>query len=360
MVDINLFDDEEEKDSKRDKDWDSSAPKQDSKRGDSFKDDLNLDDLGSPASLGDQTLLDDEDVVPELEDMGSTKGDAGDSVRSDSKKKKTPALTYILLVLMLGLLAVLLYFRVFAKKGGGFQPGKQAKKPSITYQSPDLKQPGSKSGKTLPVSASRDSSRIGGFISGSAAGTMDVAKMIYSDLAKQDQFGAVLLDGDRFYVEYISNVPGSSSQIGKRIVSLLGIKDHKASPEERHLMEGKNTYWGVISGLCAKKTSISSKTESSWKSSDLFIDQVKTLARQNSLPLMDVKKLSRAGATIGGEERFRMRIQCSRTQMMTWLDQLKKIQPSYAIQTLFLVSTDYFDPRMDNVKLVLDISINIG
>jgi hypothetical protein len=351
MVDINLFDDEEEKEGKREKDWDSVAPKQEGKRGESFKDELNLDDdLGGPASLGDQALLGDEEVVPELEETGAPGADGNYSFGTDSKKKKTPVYTYIVLVLAIVLLMAVIYFGVFSKKGITFKPIKQVKKPSLTYQSPNLKQLDSK-----------DNQKTGVPVAGFTAGSMDVAKSICDDLTKQGQFGAVLLDGDRFYVEYVSILPGISPQIGKRMMVLLGIKEYKASPEERHVLDGKNTYWGVISGLCQKKPPTMTKTAAAlWKSPDLFIDQVKTIAKQNNLPVIDVKKQSRTGTSNGREERFRMRVQCSRTQMISWLDQLKKIQPPYTVNTLFLVSTDYFDQKTNNVKLVLDVSINIG
>ncbi|HEX9933758.1 MAG TPA: hypothetical protein VGB38_01075, partial [bacterium] len=253
MVDINLFDEDEAQSGKRGKEWDSPPSKQENQKSEPFKDELSLDDdLGGTSSLGADTLLGDEEVVPELEGPGEVEPESGYKKGGEKKKKKTPAYQYVILIGLVIALVAYLYFNVFSKGGNQFTSFKRTKTPSISYQTPTQQQPGSLAGKEPTgigrTGAGLDSGKVQPYIYGQTVNLIDVARTIYTDLSGQEQFGAVLLDGDRFYVEYVSVLPGVSPQVGKRLQTLLGVRDTRASPEDRHILDGKNTYWGVVSG----------------------------------------------------------------------------------------------------------------
>jgi len=367
MVDINLFDEEEEKGGKQEKDWDSTLGNSESRKSDSFKDELNLDDdLGGPSALGDEALLG-EDVVPELEES-EAKGKGEDYGYGNIKKKKTPVYQYIVLVVLLLAAAAVFYFRVFSKMGGKAKSIKAIPKTALSDQPPSQKQPETLPGTTR-TGAGRlgtkgmpaDSSKFLPGVGGGSSDLIDVARAVFIELSKQEQFGAVLLDGNRFAVEYVSTTPGLSQQLGKRIQQLLGGSDFKTSPEERHRMGGKVTYWGVISGTLVKKPSTGiPSTTMKFSSSDQFVDQMKSLARQKRLTCVVDKKQLITGISDNRQAGFRVRVEGDQVQTLAWLDQLKKLQPICNVKTLFLVPMDYFDNQANKVKLVLDLSVSIG
>ncbi len=367
MVDINLFDEEEEKSGKKEKDWDSTLGNSEGHKSDSLKDELNLDDdLGGPSALGDAALLG-EDVVPELEEP-EAKGQEEDYGYGNIKKKKTPAYQYILLVVLLVAAAAVLYFSIFSKGGGKAKSVKTVPQKTLANQSPSQKQTEMSPGTTRrgsvrsgTVKMSADSNKFLLSAGGASSSLIDVARSVFNELSKQKQFGALLLDGDRFAVEYVSTTPGLSQQLGKRIQQLLGFSDFKTSPEERHRMDGKVTYWGVISGILMKKPMTGMLPSSTkFSSPDQFVDQMKNLARQNRLTCTVDKKQLITGISDNRQTGFRLRVEGDHIQTLAWLDQLKKFQPTCNIRTLFLVPMDYFDNQANKVKLVLDLSVSFG
>ena len=350
MVDINLFDDDEEKGGQREKEWDSTLGKKEDLKADAFKDELSLDDdLGEHPSLGDETLLGEEEVVPELKEPEGKEEDYG---YGDVKKKKTPAYHYVILVLAVFVLFACVYFFILPKINSvnRIKSVDSLKKPSLTYQSPVNKQP-------VGISDSVKSLRSK---SGTSICLIDAAKSVFDDLIKQEQFGAVLLDGERFAVEYVSTIPRVSQQMGKRIQMILGATDFKASPEERHTLDGKVTYWGVISGTIRKKFDLIQNTPIKFATYEQFVEQMKGTARQNNLSSVDVKKQPSTGFGDSRLTGFRIRVEGRRMEAMTWLEQLKKYQPNCNVKILFLVPLEYYDQKASRIKLVLDLSVSLG
>jgi hypothetical protein len=356
MVDINLFDDEEEKSGKRENDWDSTPDKPEGKKPESLKDDLNLDDdFGNTASLGDETLLGEEEVVPELDDSES-KGTGGDYGSRSSKKKKTQPVYFVILALFFVIAVVYVYFMTQSRKGGG-------RKTLSSKQTASLTKPGSVStarkgaGRT---GASADSIRSVAATGAKLTGPIELAKTVFDDLSRQSQFGAILLDGERFAVEYVTDSPGGSQEMGKRIQKIIGISEFKSSPEEKHTLNGRTTYWGVISGTIAVKPVPGFQTTSAkFATADQFAEQVKGLAKQNKLAFVDVKNRF-SGPSETRNAGFRLRGEGGKSQVLAWLEQISKFQPNCSVRTLFLVPMDYFDQKANNIKLVLDVSITLG
>lgn len=354
MVDINLFDEEDDKAGKKEKDWDSTLGKAEGPKSDSFKDELSLDDDLGSSSLGDEGLLGEEEVVPELEEAESP--DNEDKHKSGgSKKKKTPASYYLILAVAVIAAAVYTYMTV-KSKGGKIPKTTSSIKTSIAYQSPSTMPSATRPGMGR---TGTDSAKIGFAGSGVSSGLIDLAKTVFGDLSKQEQFGAVLMDGDRFAVEYVSSNPAVSKEMGKRIQGLMGSTNYIYSPELRHQIDGKTTYMGVISGVIEKKgTSGTKPSVAQFTNSNQFEDQVKGFAKQNNLSGVDVRKLYGTQAT--GQIEYRLRVEGSHTQAMGWLEQMKKIQPPSKIKTLLIVPMDYSDRKANNIKVVLDLSVSVG
>jgi len=369
MVDINLFDDDAEEAGKKEKEWDSPPGKKEGPGSEALKDELSLDDeLGSPGALGDDKLFGDEESIPDLEESESQGGNEEFGYR-DSKKKKTPIVYYIILLGVVIAAVVYVYFFVLHRG-----PRSRTVSPTATVKQPVLGRDGSTPGQpaALPGTGSPAGGRTDTRAStadslrrltavGTETSLIDVTKIVLDDLSRAEQFGAVLLDGNWFAVEYVSSVSGVVQQMGGRIQSLLDASAFKASPEERHRIGSKVTYWGVISGTIGKRFALRPEpTSVRFTSAEQFTEQLRTLARQNRMNVVDIRKQYLPGAESARQVAFRLKAEGGRPDAVAWLDQIKKLQANCRIRTLFLVPVEYFDQKAGRVKVVLDVTAAIG
>jgi len=352
MVDINLFkEDDEEKDRE-------ATPGEGEKLGGHREEELGAgEDIWETSPLDDEDLFDEEEAVPDFEEPDEGEQEE-DYEFGDIKKKKTSPLLWLLLGVVL--IAAALYLFVLQPRQIGIKrlTTRVTQKPSEEIQergvdqgpalgdSSDVVRPGQVA--TMVVT---DPSKV----MGSVANAVDAARGVFNDLTQHNQFGAVLLTGDRFFVEYVSETPGVAKAMGHRIQTLLGVSGFQVSPEERHRTAGRIHYWGVVSGELSKRSSGMARSSAQrFATTDSFIGGIKGLVSQHQLTNRGVQKLSEVSEKGTRQISIRVRIEGDRTRALNFLESLKGFQGNYGLAKLLLVPSSYSDFRANQVKLVLD------
>jgi len=365
MVDINLFKEEEEEKRER-------APT--SKKGREFEDDLGedleLEKELSGSSLSDEELLSDE-ALPDFEEPEEKEEE--DYEFGEAKEKKSSLFVWILLVIVVVSAALYLFV---------LQP-KQIKPKQMTTPFPheppvdeklaqeQKQRTGEAVEKIGTITAPQDSSpssRVAAMmdkepfkILGSIETSVEASKIVLQDLTSRGQFGAVLISGNRFIVEYVSETPNVARPMGYKIQTLLGASSHKVSPEDRHRTSGRIYYYGVVSGDLPQKPSKGTVTPArQFATVDSFIEGVKSLTKQNRLITQEVQKLSESSGKGVRQVSVRMKIEGGKAQAVAFLDSLIGFQGNCSIAKLLLVPLDYSDFEASQVKLVLDFYVTLG
>lgn len=362
MVDINLFKDDEEE-----KDWKPNPEDEDQLGGALDEEDLGFgDDASEPSSLDEEGLLD-EEVIPEFEEPDEEDAE-GDYEFGEVRERKTP----VWLWAFLGVVVIGVFVYLFV-----IQPRMRIRRTQLASeqsqgvaQSPDTS-PGAQDMTVVPEdtgAVDSPSTAAGRFdrtvvdvstsLTTPVATFVDASKMVYEDLSTLGQFGTVIIMGDRFFVEYVSETANVSKAMGDKIRTLLGASDYIASPEERYLRGGSIRYSGVISGELPQASRRPVSVQGSrFDSIDSFIEVMKDLTQKNRLTTSDISKFT--GTAEDGDRAFvRMKIEGTKAQTLPFLDALKVLQGNYGMSKLTLTTANYSDFRADQVKLVLELWVS--
>ncbi len=352
MVDINLFkngggEGEEEKE------W-NSKPSEGNDFEDDLKDGLGFDeDLSTPESFDDSKLLD-EEPLPDFDEPDEENPRDEDYEFGDVKEKKSSLWVWILMGIIV--ITVMLYVfyiqpRQIAKSTQIVQPIRPPTIPPKTTTDKNAAgvknggekpAPGTTSGETVPVGESADFP---------AMIYVNASQVIFRDLSEKGQFGAILLNGDQFLVEYVSETPGIADQVGQKIKTLLGISAYKVSPEDRHRTAGKIYYWGIVSGQLSptKESKHVQPGPKKFASAGVFIQSIKDLAGKHNLEAI---------VTTPMDSKVTIKIEGVNSNVLQFLQSMKKMSGNYKLEKLFMNSLDYSDFSGSKLKLILDCQIS--
>jgi hypothetical protein len=363
MVDINLFKDDDEDEKK----WDSSPGKSEG-LGDDFKDDFDLGGgLTDGPHLEDDSLLGDIDAIPDLEESMENGKEENYEIGDDVRKKTSPVLWIVL-----GIVLIAAFFYWFV-----YQPAekKKLKIPNLVMsrnrqipagQTQDSTQLGERSLTQKPPQ-NIPSSTVTEVMNGDLPKeivpiptSIEATKAAFYDLIHSEQFAAVLIYGNRFMVEYVSETPGIANSMGHRIQTLLGSAGYKVSPEERHRTAGKIYYWGVVSGVLPQPAKIISQVAiKQFSSKDAFITEIRSISTQHKVVIQEVDKMASSIEKNKNQFLVKMTIAGSRGNIFAFLDALKGMQGSFVLTKLLLVPELYSDFKAEKVKIVIDLLVSV-
>jgi hypothetical protein len=346
MVDINLFQEGEEE-----KEWDPT-PQKDSEASESSLDDFKFEDESKTPALDEKSILD-EAFEPEAEPQEKPMEDGYD-IGPDDQKKKTGVWTWVVLGVVVVSAVSYLYL---------FQP----KKPEIPSNvvpvnlRPVVKRDTSIAARSdstrsnLPAVVDSTRTLAKPAMGGNRTAVFAVlTKAVVENLGQQRQFGTILLNDDRFSVEYVSDTPGVSDAMGYRIKTLTGASEITASPEERHRTAGAVHYWGVVSGSIPKSVpGAATGQPRQYASVELFIGALKSLIQENGLADRGVTRSGEAGQT-----GVQAKVEGSRGAVLKFLESLKQSPGNYTIRKLVGVPVDIADFEATKIKLVLEFTVS--
>ena len=365
MVDINLFKDDEDEG----KDW---SPDESGKEdlSPSIDDaDLGFDsDLPETPSLDDESILDDEDVLPDFEETPDEHPEE-DYEFGDVREKRAP----IWLWAVLGLVVVCVFVYLFViqprqrgltdassrltgeTESGSIQADEAAGTDmEITDREAQIDAEASDQSMTRVLDETMETAAPIGVV-------VDASNAIVEALSAADIFGAVLINGDRFFVEYVSESAKASDVVGKDIQELTGASSFVASPEERHRRGNDIRYSGVVSGsLPVGSSSVTQDISSAYESPDHFIEGIRNLINGNYLTTSQATKLSASQDAEGKTCYVRIRVEGSKANAASLLRALKDHSGAHGLVKLLLVPQSYTDYKAEQVKVVLDFLVTVN
>jgi hypothetical protein len=342
MVDINLFEDDDEQLGKKEKTGDPSGKKESGLSGDSLKeDDFNFDEDPTGASLD---PFDESEIKPEFR---TEDADRQISSRGTGKAKKVSPVVIVLGVVVL---AVVVYMQFFmSSKKPVLMP--QRPRPALQTK-PDTAKFGSGTAalKTKPMA--------GGAIGEASSQTVkyiEITKSILENLGRDGQFGVLLLKDDRFFVEYAAANRGLSETIGKKIQNMIGADGFTVSREEKHTVRETTWYFGVISGkLPSMKPAVPKAQQIT---ADQFIEQLKNLGNQKGLSNSKIQKFSAYSRNMKLQTPVTFRAEGNRQNAVAFLESCKILQGNYELLTLLVVPIEIADRQANQVKLIVDFAV---
>ena len=361
MVDINLFKEEEEE--KEGREWETPREEEDTFGHEATEGMGGFDeDLPEQLPLDDEEILGDEEAVPEFEEPEEG-GHYEDYEYGEGRERRGALWFWVFLGVVL--VGAALYFFVF-------QPRRQAQVVEKTT-SPEAgaaeepvveEEPTQETPASVPerVAAVVDSGTVG--VSRSVSNLVQATKPVFENLSHQGQFGAILLEGDRFFVEYVSETPGVAQAMGHRIQTLLGGTGFTVSPEERHTTAGKVYYWGVISGELPEKASMEPGMISSgpkrFANPESFVEAIRGLVGQHRLAVRGTQVMSEVVEAGVRQKPVRIKIEGNKQGVLSFLESLRQFQGNYGLSKLLLVPSNYSNFKAEQVKLVLDFWVAVG
>lgn len=376
MVDINLFKEDEEEE----KEWqpDSADDETNSGSDDAFDDDLGFDDaLDSDIEpeleteeSSDDDFLDNEEAVPEFEDEDVEEDEDLDEELDydygETKEKKAPVWLWIVLVFVV--LGACFYLFILPKLTPSLstdipRQSEVATSDNKPVVKPDTTKVDSVNSSTIPgkiqsqsTTMAADQSKTISAIQtkSNTAAVFSVSQTIFDNLAKQNQFGAVLISDDQFMIQYASETAGVANAMGHRVKALLGVTQIKISPEDRNVKGNRVRYEGVISGTLPNKSySVSNPVVKQYANAGQFEKDVKAMLAQNQLKIQSIQKLS---ATSSGVP-VRVKAEGIQVNMLKFMNSFKNIQGNILLEKLFLSPAGHTDFEAENVKVVLDFVV---
>jgi len=330
MVDINLFEDDDEQLGKKEKTGDPSGKKESGLSGDSLKeDDFNFDEDPAGASLD---PFDESEIKPEFR---TEDADRQISSRGTGKAKKVSP---VIIVLGVVVLAVVVYMQFFM---------------STPKSVPQPKQP------RPIIPAKIDTAKVGIIAIGEASSQtvkyIEITKSILENLGRDGNFGVLLLKDDRFFVEYAAVKRGLSETIGKKVQNMIGADGFTVSREEKHTVRETVWYFGVISGkLPSMKPAVPKAQQIT---ANQFIEQLKNLGNQKGLSNSKIQKFSAYSRNMKLQTPVTFRAEGNRQNAVAFLESCKILQGNYELLTLLVAPLEIADRQANNVKLIVDFAV---
>ena len=369
MVDINLFkEDDEEKE-----DWETTSGE-----GEELDDELKEEESGSegdiqePVSLEEDLLDNDEEAIPDIQEL-QDKEQEEDYEFGVDREKKTPVWLWVFLgIVVVGVLAYL--FVIQPRQARMKQATQQSSERQLTAETRTQEIQENESGQGV-VADSEVGSQVDSAVStpsvdltdrvtlmevGSVSAFVDAAGVVFENLTREGQLGTIVLEGNQFHVGYVSETPNVANAMGHRIRTLLGASSIQTSPEDRHRTGGRIRYWGVISGKLPQKTRGTNQTAvKPFATTESFLEGIQRLVRQHQLSIKQTEKF--AERTEEGVRRIpvRLKIEGSKRQVISFLGSLKGYQGNYGLEKLTLAPVSISDFYASQVKIVLDFIVYI-
>jgi hypothetical protein len=317
-------------------------------------------DISQNQESGGDSLMDDD--IPDLEEDEVSNDDGDYDFGSSKGKRISPVF-----LLIIGLLAAFVFI-MFLKPNLIPLSIFQSRKPAATSAKTGVKssknrvQPGTKGAQKSGVQpgAASDtgavkSSPVQSGISNNSVTMVDMSIKILADLSTQGQFGAVILEKDRFTAEYAAGTPGSSDAFGKRLQKLTGVAAVSTSPEDRLTANSKTVYLGVISGRFNQKNMpINGKA---FLNEDEFQKIIKSKIQEQGLYLDSFKKRSSLSVSSQQQLNYEIVTEGEKEKTTAFLNQLKALSGGWQLQKLRIAPSDLDDYTAKKVKTVLDITI---
>ena len=341
MVDINLFEDDDEQLGKKEKTGDPSGKKEGGLSGDSLKeDDFNFDEDPAGASLD---PFDESEIKPEFR---TEDADRQISSRGTGKAKKVSP---VLIVLGVVVLAVVVYMQFFMSPNPVSLPKRS--RPALQTK-PDTAKFGSGTAalKTTPLVG-----RAIGEASNQTVKYIEITKTILENFGRDGQFGVLLLKDDRFFVEYAAANRGLSETIGKKVQNMIGADGFTVSREEKHTVRETTWYFGVISGKLPSMKPAVPKAQQ--VTADQFIEQLKNLGNQKGLSNSKIQKFSAYSRNMKLQTPVSFRAEGNRQNAVAFLESCKILQGNYELLTLLVAPIEITDRQANQVKLIVDFAV---
>jgi hypothetical protein len=344
MVDINLFEDEEEQLGKKEKSGDTPGKKEGGLSGDNLKeDDFSFDEDPVETSLD---PFDEPGTQPEFKE--DTANRAKSAKRGGKPQKVSPVLIGLGVLVVAG--AVYMQFFMSRPKATSF-PNRLPLTNTIPMKGdPTRLTPGG----TAVGPLSTPAGSVGG-PSSQTAKYVDVTKAILDKLGRERQFVVLLLKGDQFFIEYASPSRGTSGIIGKQIQNMVGAAGFTASREEQKNVREGSMHFGVISG---KLPGIPAPAMRAQKvTAEQFIEQLKTQMSLKGLNNTKVLQFSEYNRESKLQTPVSLRAEGTRNNVVAFLESLKMMPGNYELLTLIVVPQDIEDLQANQLRIVVDFAI---
>jgi len=219
----------------------------------------------------------------------------------------------------------------------------------------ETKQPGAlASDSTKAVAA-----QAGTAAPGPAAKCITASAKILNDLTSQGQFAMLMVDRDRFTVEYASSNKGASETFGQRLKTLTGAKSYISSPEDMHTIDGQPVYFGVISGKFESDESERAGGHP-FASENVFINSMKTKIQQQGLSETGQKKQSSQSQGLQQQVNYEWILEGEKTKVTAFLQSLNTLPGKWEPVKIRVSPVELNDFQARKVKLVLDLMATIG
>jgi hypothetical protein len=357
MVDINLFEESEEPGKEnKEEGWDSSSEGGEEIGDSDLDDELSFeDDISSSNNLDEGTLLHEDDTVPDFEELGEFEQDDDYDVGEKKRNKSSVGLWLFLgLVLILGVL----YFYVYLPK----QSQMNKKIAQIVRKKPKTvvtqKQPPPTVTKIQPVPIKPESINVN--LNRKVVNFIDASKVVFDNLSNKGQFGIIILNNNKFFVQYISGSPGVAQVMGQNIKNLLGSSEFKVSPEDRQKVAGKIYYSGVVSGdLPEKSRSDVLIGSNKFSSNDHFINGVKNFITQHGLIQKDLKISTAVTDKAVRYSKVQIIIEGSKAEALRFFESIKTLNGDWGLTKILIAPLGLNDFSAMKVKLELDFWVGV-
>lgn len=396
MVDINLFNDDEDDEKKDDNLESQDNPKEqngnleeefgfgegdelsgnlDDELGEDLDDDIEKDledGLDEEPSLDDDDLLGEEEV-PILDDAEET---AGDKDYSFGEMKKKGVSLFLLIILGIVAISAAGYHFVIEPKINSLKKlQNEISTNKVADVSKIIKQKQEDLAAQIDTSEAADvekvtkdsAIRVSSGIKTSEyidktklPAIITVSEKIISGMADNDQLGTVIIDmdGKSFRVGYASEKSNISTAVANRIKNLLNIKECKVSPEEKYKTNGNVRYWGVVSGKFPEDLKFEGLGENkSFVSGESLIKWLKGQVKDYKLTFEQSEIFPARKVSGKTNIPVRIKIRGDRKLVIDYLAVLYRFSGKYTIDKLIITSANSADFSAKEIKSVIDLTL---
>ncbi|MCD6115623.1 hypothetical protein J7K93_01285 [bacterium] len=394
MVDINLFQDDEAEEEKKESGQDNTGQKAGdtheddlvSDFGDELNDDLgfgeDLDDDKSSDGFGDDILGGDTDIdesIPGYDELDIEQESDNYSGGGGAKKQSSSVFLWILLGVIAA--AALFYFVAIVprQKEVAKKQTQAAKRPDVQKLIEQMrrqrqKAQGMDSTKAAETAVSKNttlnkkpikqrttqtSTTVSAY-SELNSNYADVTDKIVSMLINNGQLGAFLVFDDGFAVEYNAAIPNSAQNLASKIGTLTGIKDLKISPEEKHKTLGQTRYWGVVSGKFPKNFTSDLAASGSGFTARTLSERLKSIARTQKLNIKKVQIFNSRREKGRKIHPVRLKLEGRGTDVLAYMKNVCSIRGNFKISKIMIAPVMLSDFHGKNLKVVLDLNVAEG
>ncbi|MBN1781816.1 hypothetical protein JW948_11865 [bacterium] len=322
-------------------------------------------DTSAADDLESDTLMGEEDLT-DLDEMDAGMDDEDYDFGGGGQTRVSPAI-FIIAIIALVVIAWFikpdLFSSVTSKIGKSKTTTKtMTRKPAGAGVQKPAAQAGQK--PSAQATAAGDSGKVPVTVPGSAVPVatnrlIGSSSRVLNDLGGQGQFGMMIIEKDRFMIEYAAANAGNADAFGKRLQTILGAASFNASPEDMHSANGKTVYLGVISGKFAAAAG-SSISGSPFRTENDFSNSMKTRIKQQGLQDRGLKKRAAQSQGTVQKVNYEMMLEGDKDKALLFLQQLGQFGGGWEPSKIRISPVDMDDYYAKRVKIVMDLSVLIG